>query len=253
MQHRILVSNLGYARDIDGTLLPHISRGFRHFRTATRIQISSLDAYRAIVQSAQPDLCCMLEIDTGSFTSGWFNQFEYLSDPSYPYRDVCSKYSIDGALSRFILTKGKSNGFMAKRSYAFERLYLSQGSKRLIYRIVLEEGLALFFTHLSLKNNTRSQQLKELRMLADKEAGDVLIAGDFNILAGIDELNIFLGDKQYQLLNNPQQGTFTLFGKHYLLDICVASSRIAAYTKLQIIDQPFSDHDALFIVIEKTV
>ena len=250
MTHRILVSNLGYARDIDGTVLSHLRHSYRHFRTPVALQKASLDAYKKIIEETKPDLCCLIEIDTGSSTSGGFNQFEYLAHPDYPMRDVLSKYAVNSRLSGARLTRGKSNGFMASRPYGFERHYLSRGSKRLIYRIVLEDGLVLFFTHLSLKEKIRLQQIKELRALADKEEGDVLIAGDFNIFAGLRELEMFTGDGRYQLLNDAAHGTFTLFGKHYLLDICLASSNAVPRTSLTIIDQPFSDHDALLITVE---
>ncbi len=252
MKHRILVSNIGYARDIDGALLTHFIRSHRHFYTTYYTQKTSLDTYLEIVKKLKPDICCMIEIDSGSFTSGGFNQFEYLIDSVYPFRDISSKYAIGGKLSNFFMTQGKSNGFMANREYEFERLYLSIGSKRLVYRIVLEKGLVLFFTHLSLKKIVRRQQMKELRIIADKENCDVIIAGDFNILAGIDEIDVFTGDGCYQLLNNPEEGTFSLFGKHYLLDLCIVSKSIVTQTSLQIIDQPFSDHDGLFIMVEKS-
>ncbi len=251
MMHRILISNLGYARNIDGTVLAHLLHSYRHFRTPLSLQKASLDAYKKIIEDTKPDLCCMIEVDTGSPTSGGFDQFEYLAHSDYPLRDVVNKYATNSRLSEFWMTRGKSNGFMANRPYDFKRIYLSLGSKRLIYRIVLEEGLVLFFTHLSLKKEVRLQQIKELRKLADNEEGDVLIAGDFNILAGLSELEAFTGDGRYQLLNDSAQGTFTLFGRHYLLDICLATCNVAARTSLAIIDQPFSDHDGLLITVDR--
>ena len=251
MMHRILISNLGYARDIDGTMLAHLLHSYRHFRTPISLQKASLDAYKKIIEDTKPDLCCIIEVDTGSPTSGGFDQFEYLTHTDYPLRDVVSKYAPNSRLCEFWMTRGKSNGFMEKRPYDYKRIYLSLGSKRLLYRIVLEEGLVLFFTHLSLKKEVRLHQIKELRSLADKEVGDVLIAGDFNILAGLRELEIFTGDGRYQLLNDSSQGTFTLFTKHYLLDICLATSNVAARTSIAIIDQSFSDHDALLITVDR--
>lgn len=250
MLHRILVSNLGYARDIDGSILRHLKHGLRHFRTSVFVQKNALDAYRQIIKDANPHLCCLIEVDTGSFTSGWFNQFSYLEDSAYILRDVVSKYAVDRQHHHLSAFHGKCNGIMANRLYAYERLYLACGSKRLLYRIVLEEGLTLFFTHLSLHRSIRLQQLKELRVFADKEKGDVLIAGDFNILAGVDELSVLCGDKKYRILNNPEEGTFTLFGKHYLLDVCIANCSAQSHFSVKVIDQPFSDHDALLVTVE---
>jgi endonuclease/exonuclease/phosphatase family metal-dependent hydrolase len=250
MQHRILISNLGYARHIDGTLLAHLLRSRRHLHTSQAIQKASLDAYKQIVQETRPDLCCLIEIDTGSFTSGGLNQFEYLAN-GFSLRDVSSKYAEGSKLAHFALTKGKCNGFMAARPYPFNRLYFSRGSKRLVYRIELEPALTLLFTHLALGQETRTQQLKELRALADLETGETLIAGDFNILAGLGELSVFVDDGRYTLLNHPERSTFTLFGRHYLLDLCLASAGAAPYAALQVINQPFSDHDALLVSLNR--
>jgi endonuclease/exonuclease/phosphatase family metal-dependent hydrolase len=250
MNHRILVSNIGYARNIDGSVLAHLRQSRHHLRTSVRSQKIALDAYKNIIAAVQPDICCMIEIDTGSPTSSGFDQFAYLLHPDYPLRDVVGKYAVSSRLSKFWLTRGKSNGFMAKRPYRFNRYYLSHGSKRLLYRIELEKGLVLFFTHLSLNSQTRLKQIQELRAFADKETGDVLIAGDFNILAGPDELKTFTRDGRYTLLNDSALGTFTLLGRHYLLDICLATSHTVPRTSIEVIDQPFSDHDALLITVE---
>jgi endonuclease/exonuclease/phosphatase family metal-dependent hydrolase len=249
MKHRILVSNLGYARGIDGTLLQHMRQSYNHVCTPRGYQKRALDAYKQIMRSSDPDICCMVEIDTGSVGSCGLNQFDYLADQTYPVRDVIGKYAEGSKLTW--TRRGKSNGFIAKHPYNFQRLYLSHGSKRLLYRIVLEEGLVLFFTHLSLKRQVRIQQITELRALADKEEGEVLIAGDFNIFAGLEELEHFTGDGKYTLLNDKSEGTFTLFGRHYLLDICMASSLLVPRTSIEIIDQPFSDHDALLVTVDK--
>ncbi len=244
-----MISNLGYARDIDGSWLAHLTRSRRHIYTSHAVQKAALESYRCIVQKTKPDLCCLIEVDTGSFTSGGLNQFAYLAE-GWPVTDVSSKYAPGSKLGMYGPTQGKCNGFMARHPYSFERLYFSRGSKRLLYRIALEEGLVLFFTHLALGQKTRTQQLKELRALADREAGEVLIGGDFNILAGLGELDVFLGDSKYCLMNDPECSTFTLMGRHYLLDLCIASRKIVPHVSLSIIDQPFSDHDMLLVNVD---
>lgn len=246
---RILVSNIGYARGLDGGLVPHLLHSYRNVSTTVARQKKALDQYLAMVRKYDPDLCCIIEVDTGSLSSHWFNQFSYLCHHPYAHHDVTVKYVEGSRMAKYALTRGKSNGFMCKHPVEFSKQFFSCGSKRLVYRLELGEGRVMFFTHLALGEKTRTMQLKELRALADQEKGEVLIAGDFNILAGLEELDILVGDGRYELLNKPEDRTFRLFGNRYLLDICVASAALAKKAKLEIIDQPFSDHDALLITL----
>lgn len=248
-QYKILLSNLGYLRDVDGTAASHLAKSWRHVYCPLSVQYRSLAALRTIISEHNPDLICLLEIDTGSLTSGGLNQFALLSH-DYPCHDVASKYDANSYLQRWSVTKGKSSAFLAKACHAFERIYFTSGTKRLVYRVEVSDSLAVFFTHLSLKEAVRRQQLRELKVLIEREARDVVVLGDFNILAGLGELDELTDGGRIRLMNDPTASTFQLFKKRYLLDVCLMSQNIGKNARVSVIPQSFSDHDAILAVVE---
>ena len=249
MTCKILFSNIGYARDIDGSLNHHVWRVGRHFYCAVPVQESVLRQLKAIIAAARPDVCCFVEIDEGTGYPYGLNQIEALKDEEYPFHDAAGKYGPGNWLGQMWLHKGKSNGFISRMPLSFERLYFTRGGKRLIYRLTLPGGLHVYFAHFSLSRKTRMFQMEELRARILQEKGEVMILADFNIMGGFQELAPLLQGTDLHVLNEEQHHTFTFFQSKYALDLCICSAALAATTRLHIIPQPFSDHAALLVEI----
>ena len=246
---RILFSNLGYATGINGTLRQHVSKSFRHAFQTKAMQHRVLDQFSKIIEQMNPDLCCLVELDQGSLHSEYFNQIEALVSTKYPVYDIADKYGPDSHHSKLLFHKGKSNGFLAKTPQDFQHLYFKHGAKRLIYQIVLRPNLTLLFAHFSLQREVRAIQFVEMRALVSRTLGDVIVFGDFNTLTGLSELSPLLAGDFLQLLNAPDVPTFRFHRWSHILDLCLVSPTLATSCRLQVIDQPFSDHDALFLEI----
>lgn len=244
---RILFSNLGYARGINGALKHHLLYAHRNFYCTATAQNKVLQQLKALLTHENPDLCCFVEIDQGSFSSGGLNQLTTLVNQQYAHAHIANKYSPSSRLSTFFLTKGKSNAYLSKQNYPHQLLYFSHGYKRLIYRIQVEPRLTLFFAHFSLNKLVRAQQLRDMKILMRAETEEVILFGDFNILTGFSELDVLLQDTPYVLLNRPDQPTFTFHRKRLVLDLCICSPGIASRAALKIIPQPYSDHAALLL------
>lgn len=242
---KILMSNLGYARGINGCLAHHVRYAHRHVFCNQVVQQQALDQLAAIMQEEEPDICCFVEIDNGSFDTARFNQLEHLLTDDYPAYDVENKYGQGSILRTLAFTRGKSNAFIARKRYPHEKIYFTHGTKRLIYKIHITSGLTLFFAHFSLKQKVRQKQLEQTRDLMHNTEGEVIFMGDFNILNGIGELDPLLQDEGLVLLNSPDMPTFTFHRRKLMLDLCLCTPEIAARTKLRIIPQPYSDHAAL--------
>jgi len=243
----ILMSNLGYLRGIDGRLIQHLLYAHRHFYCSVDIQKRSLQQLIALMEEEDPDLCCFVEIDKGSSTSANFNQIEMLISDKYPFFDIENKYAHDSKLRQLPRSKGKSNAFVAKHNYVFEKMSFEYGTKRLIYRIELRAGLTLFFAHFSLKRQVRAQQLLQLRRMLAETQGEHILLGDFNILTGLGELQPLLRDSEHVLLNKEDVPTFTFHRFVRLLDLCICSKTLASRIELKVIPQPYSDHAALLL------
>lgn len=247
--YRILMSNLGYAKGIGGSLREHVSSAGRHLYCSLPAQRKVLDAFKAVIVRENPDLCCLIEIDRGSFQSAYLNQLSSLIDDEYHFYDIADKYGENNPIGRLPMHRGKSNGFIARDVLAFERLYFTHGSKRLIYHITLPDGKALFFSHFSLKRNVREKQFMELRKLIRGKRDDVIILGDFNIFSGFDELKPLLEDTNLRIINDPDTPTFRFHRYQAALDLCICSQNIAEKAELHVVEQPYSDHAAIVLTV----
>lgn len=242
---RILFSNIGYARGIDGTLWQHVCRFNRHFYCPAPLQMEVLAQLKNIISLKKPDVCCFVEIDEGSVHSAGFNQVAHMLDSEYSHFDSADKYGPDSWLGRMPLHAGKCSAFMAKEKLEFERLYFKNGSKRLIHQVELPGGVSLYFTHFSLHRRIRERQFAEMRGIVDAETGPVIIMGDFNIMRGFSELRPLLEGTDLRVLNRETDPTFMLHRRFHTLDLCICSESLADRMTLEIIPQPFSDHAAL--------
>lgn len=246
---RILFSNIGYAKDINGALLQHICRISRHFFCPPSVQQRVLSQMKAIIQAEKPELCCFVEIDKGSFHSAYYNQLGTLLDQEYAFFDIANKYGANSLLSYMPLHHGRSNAFLSNIPLSFERLYFTHGTKRLIYRLHLPGNIHLFFAHFSLNRKVRQEQFKEIYQLVSACPGEVILMADFNIMHGISELQPLLHETHLRLLNRDTEPTFTFSKRRLLLDLCICSETIARNASLRIIPQPFSDHAALLLEV----
>jgi endonuclease/exonuclease/phosphatase family metal-dependent hydrolase len=239
------MSNLGYARGINGCLTHHIRYAHRNLFCSQLVQAKALDQLAAIMHQEAPDLCCFVEIDKGSFDTMSYNQLDHLLTDDYPFYDVDSKYGEGSILRTLAFTRGKSNAFISRHALAFEKIQFSHGTKRLIYKIQIQPDLTLFFAHFSLKKQVRALQLAQTRDLMHNTKGEVIFMGDFNVLTGLDELHPLTHDEGLVLLNKPDAPTFTFHMRKLVLDLCLCTPDIAKRTSLRIIPQPYSDHAAL--------
>lgn len=257
MTYKIFFSNIGYAKGIDGTLAQHLARIARHIRCGRPLQEDVLAQLRAILMQEEPDLCCLVEIDNGSFQSASFSQIAHIATEPYLFHDVADKYGPGNWIGGMPLHRGRCNAFLSKDRLSFERLYFANGSKRLIYKIVLPEdatghpgGITLFFAHFSLMPAVRQRQFEELRSHISVCPGPVVVMADFNILQGFRELEPLLRGSDLIVLNDEAEPTFTFHTYRLALDLCVCTAELAERLDLKIIPQPFSDHAGLLLEIK---
>ncbi len=247
MSFKILFSNIGYAKGINGALSQHILRFTKHFYSNLAEQQNVLSQLKTIMTTEQPDLCCFVEVDSGSFHSSYFNQLQALMDDEYAHHDIANKYGEGNPVANLPMYRGKSNAFLSKRGFAFERLYFSHGTKRLIYRLSLDDNRSLIFAHFSLSRKVRMKQFREVNQLVRDSKGEVIIMADFNIMQGFGELEPLLQDTDLKVLNKETEHTFIFHRRKLALDLCICSSALQDRANLRIIKQPFSDHAALLL------
>lgn len=246
---KILLSNVGYARGINGCLGHHMRYAHRHIFCPEDVQREVMNQLASLIAEEDPDICCLVEIDNGKLTSSNFSQLEALVNKDYAYFDIENKYGKTSLLRSLIFTKGKSNAFIAKANYEHEKVYFDYGVKKLIYKIKIKEGLTLFFAHYSLNKSVREKQILQTDALIESTPGEVIVLGDFNVLSGLQELTPLLEGKELLLMNDAEQPTFTFHKRELVLDLCLCSKEIAQRTELRVIPQPYSDHAALIATV----
>lgn len=250
MALKIFFSNLGYARGIDGSLMSHIQGVYKHIYCSPFAQEQTLAQLNNIIKQYRPDLCCFVEIEQGTSQIRRLNHLHYLLNDDYPYYDIANKYGDEGVLRYLPLHIGRSNGFMGRNITHYEKMYFRHGSKRLIYKIELPQKIDVLFTHFSLNYKTRQKQLAEMAQHILTNPHQVILLADFNILTGFAELGQFIEQTGLTLLNDEETATFRFHRKYLPLDLAMASPALSPHVSLHIIDQPFSDHDALFLTVD---
>ncbi|MDP9195693.1 MAG: hypothetical protein M3O22_02830 [Pseudomonadota bacterium] len=249
MSQKILFSNIGYAKGIDGTLWQHVSRAARHIYCSVPTQSLILTQLKALMGAEQPDVCCFVEIEQGSFHTAYMNQLKYLMDDDYRFFDIANKYGEGNWRNTMPFLRGRSNAFLSRQKIPFDRLYFTHGTKRLVYRLVLPGNIHVFFAHFSLDRRVRERQLQEVRGLADQCPGDVIILADFNIMYGFSELKPLVEGSDLHILSREEEHTFTFHRRRLALDLCICSQTLLDRLTLRVIPQPFSDHEALLVEI----
>ncbi|WAJ30709.1 endonuclease/exonuclease/phosphatase family protein [Antarcticirhabdus aurantiaca] len=244
MTLRIVYANLGYSRDINGSIVHHVSRLHHHIYTPVAAQMRSLGFVKDTLRGLKPDLSCFVEVDQGSLTNGFLDQLPHLTEEHHTHVQVDSKYAREKRFGRMSISRGKSNAFLATKPITFESRYLDHGRKRLVYDIDIE-GTRVMIAHCSLSHRTRIQQFEQLASWIDEREGPTVLMGDFNIFHGVSELRPLLRSGMLFHLNRAMGPTFRFGPYRASLDTCLVSMDIASRCELQIIEQPVSDHHML--------
>ncbi|MBB3999192.1 endonuclease/exonuclease/phosphatase family protein [Aureimonas pseudogalii] len=241
---RIVYANLGYSREIDGSIGHHVRRGHRHVFTSKRVQLRSLAAVRERLRALRPDLSCFVEIDRGSLTNGFFDQLPALQEDHHTTVRIDNKYGADKRFGRLSVSVGKSNAFLATRPLDCTARYLSAGKKRLVYDIEMS-GVRVLVAHLSLRYRIRCIQIAELATWVGERETPTVVVGDFNLFRGARELEPLLRDGRLVHANAQAGPTFRLGPYRATLDTCLLSPILRERAEVEIIDQPFSDHQMI--------
>ncbi len=152
-----------------------------------------LDEIIDFFKQVNADIIGLVEVDSGSFRTRQRCQAGQIADRLGHYHIVESKYGQQSVADKVPLLNRQGNALLSRFPILEHRFhYFKQGVKRLVIEVRLAE-LTIFLVHLSLTYRNRQYQLEHLyRLIADKE-GPVIVAGDFNVLWGSHELDLFLG------------------------------------------------------------
>jgi endonuclease/exonuclease/phosphatase family metal-dependent hydrolase len=144
------------------------------------------------IRESAPDVMGLIEVDAGSYRSGRRNQAERIAGELGHYHTYKSKYPEQHPLwSRFPIINKQGNAFISRDSITRETFhYVTRGMKRLVMELELERVVFLL-VHLALSYRVRQEQLRELRHIVRQVEKPCVVAGDFNVMSGSSELELF--------------------------------------------------------------
>ncbi len=180
---RFLVYNIAYGTGAAGGAAAILSAP-KYLRTGK----STIRSIIQFIDSSRADVVGLVEIDTGSFRTGFADQTGMVSETLGCYRHCEVKYA-RGSLFRHMPILGRqANAFftLGKKPLSAQSYFFPVGMKRLILELNFE-GIRFFLVHLALRKKTRRLQLEYLTRLAAINPEPVVIAGDFNAFSGAGE------------------------------------------------------------------
>jgi endonuclease/exonuclease/phosphatase family metal-dependent hydrolase len=241
---RFLLYNIRYAAGIGRRF--HLPLPYSGYLKHTNGNFEKIVDF--IIQ-VHPDIIGLIEVDSGSFRSARNNQAEAIARELEYYPIYRSKYSNDSLVQKVPILKKQGNAIVTNQEIKSQKFhYFREGVKRLVIELELEQ-LSIFLVHLSIRFRHRQCQLQDLNNLIKKGRKPLIVAGDFNVLWGNRELQLFLSATGLKNANSNGQPSHPSRLPRRELDYIFHSPQIHI-TDFQIPPVKFSDHAPLICDFE---
>lgn len=241
---RFLLYNIRYCAGIGARFhLPVPYAGYLKHSTRVLVDIISF------IRQVAPDIIGLVEVDGGSFRTGKLCQAEQIADQLGHYHVIESKYGQGSMVGKVPLLGKQGNAVLSSLPILSHRFhYFDQGVKRLVIEARLTP-VTVFLVHLSLTYRNRQYQLERLFRLIREIDGPVIVAGDFNVLWGDKELDLFLGATRLINANRKGQPSHPSTSPKRQLDFILHSPELVV-THFEIPGVLHSDHAPLICDFE---
>ena len=201
------------------------------------------------IGSVNPDIIGLIEVDSGSFRSEKNNQAEAIGCELQHDHIYQSKYSASSVAQKVPLLNKQGNAILTNQEIVSQKFhYFREGVKRLVIELELAD-LSVFLVHLSLKFRHRQYQLQDLYSMVKNVEKPVIVAGDFNVLRGDRELQLFLAATGLKNANSNGQPSHPSRAPRRQLDYILHSAQIRI-SGFQIPQIKLSDHTPLVCEFE---
>jgi len=177
----------------------------------------NLQKITRFIQSINPDIVGLIEVDGGSFRSGRCNQALSIAESLGHFHVYESKYPVQSVLQKMPVLNRQGNAFLTNRKITGSKFhYFRKGVKRLMIELELEDCV-IFLVHLSLTFRNRQYQLSDLYSVIKDIKKPVIVAGDLNVFAGDRELALFLAASGLENANRGKTPSYRKMQLDYLL------------------------------------
>jgi endonuclease/exonuclease/phosphatase family metal-dependent hydrolase len=235
---KLLVYNIRYGTGGKKPLFPWSGYLQRTHGTLTEIT--------EFIRPMEPDIIGLIEVDSGSYRTGKKNQAQIIAEALGHYHTYRSKYLEHARLPKILPFMDKQgNAFITRDSITNERFhYFEKGIKRLVIELEME-NVVVFLVHLALNYRVRHHQLRDLYKLVKETKKPHIVAGDFNILRGEHEIELFLAATGLENANAQNKPSFPSWSPSRHLDFILYSKGIQL-NRFEIPHVVLSDHLPLY-------
>lgn len=161
----------------------------------------TLECIMTFIESVKPTVVGLIEIDSGSFRTENVCQADIIARELGYSHVVETKYANGSVAQKVPILRKQGNALLTNDEILNHKFhYFDEGFKRLVIEAQLPE-VTVFLVHLSLTFRKRQNQLEHLYKLVRRVKGPKIVAGDFNILWGNRELELFLGATRLKSAN----------------------------------------------------
>jgi len=242
---RFLLYNIRYAAGIGSKFhLPVPYAGYLKRST------DNFDQITEFIRDLSPDIIGLVEVDSGSFRVDNCCQAESLAHRLDYDFVVESKYREGSMAQRVPVLCNQGNALLFRRKIIEHRFrFFKQGVKRLVIEAKNEE-VTVLLVHLSLTYRNRQYQLEQLYRMVRRIKGPIIVAGDFNVLWGDRELELFLAATGLRNANNEGRPSHPSRAPTRQLDY-ILHSRDLLVKDFSIPSVQFSDHAPLICDLTK--
>jgi len=233
---RFLLYNLRYCAGTGrGFHFPFPGRGY------LRRSTDHLQRVIRFIKAQQPDIVGLLEVDSGSYRSRRRNQAEEIAEALGHYHASHIKYGRRSAARIVPVLNKQANAFLTRARIRTAHVhYFARGMKRMMIELDLD-NLAIFLVHLSLGYRARQSQLRALAETLRYIRRPCIVAGDFNILRGPEELQELLARARLRSADQNDRHSHPSWAPKRQLDFILHNDRVRV-TNFRVPRVTLSDH-----------
>ena len=232
---RFLLYNIRYGTG------KYLNQPLRHMRGYLGQTLDHIHRIGEFIRGYNPDIVGLVEVDLGSFRTKEANQAKLLGDILGQNFVSQYKYEENSRYMKVPMLRKQGNAVLSRKKIIRQEFhYLDNGMKKLI--IEADTGdVVVFIVHLALGGKTRLKQIVQLYDLIKRCKKPFIVAGDFNVLWGNEEIELFLKASELENVNYMNRPTFPSWNPKKELDFILYSKEIRL-TDYKVIKTTLSDH-----------
>lgn len=232
---RFLLYNIRYGTG------KYLNQPLKHMRGYLGQSLDHIHKIGEFINEYNPDIVGLVEVDLGSFRTKEINQAKLLGEITKNNYVSHYKYEENSNYMKIPMLRKQGNAVLTKKEIVNKKFhYLDNGMKKLIIEVDTGE-VVVFIVHLALGGKTRLKQIVQLHSIVKNCQKPFIIAGDFNIFWGNEEIELFLKASELENVNYLNKPTFPSWKPKKELDFILHSKNIKIIN-YDVIKTTLSDH-----------